>query len=96
MTSTPPPGYDPSSTGSWGWAYPDSPQPEPSLDPLSRRLLLGAAALSALLIVLVAYSWMHGGGESSLNPIAQAAERTEQAPGNRFKVVAVCLSGTMP
>ncbi len=83
MTSTPPPGYDLASRSSLGWTASDREAPQPPLDPLSRGLLTLAAGLSLLLILIVAISWLHGGGSNPLNPIAEAAERTERSPGSR-------------
>jgi hypothetical protein len=95
----PPPGHGERSSESWGWTAPgggDAPKPSPSshgpgstLEPLSRRLLQVAGVLSAILIVLVAYAWSRGEGEYSLNPIAEAAARTQEAPGARFEIHAV-------
>jgi hypothetical protein len=89
MTSTPPPGGDSGPDGSWGYQVPDrSPSTAPArtatLDPLSRRLLKVAAGLSALLILVVAFAWLHGSDEASLNPIAEAAARTQEQPGSRI------------
>lgn len=61
----------------------DSPTP---LQPLSRRALQLAGVLSLLLIAVVANSLLHGGSESpfSPNPVAAAAERTQEVPGMRM------------
>ncbi|MGE5283146.1 MAG: hypothetical protein ACM3N0_12670 [Chloroflexota bacterium] len=76
MTSVPPPGGEDLTTTT-----------AQALEPLSRRLLQIAGGLSVLLIVLVVFAWMHGGSsESSLNPIAEAAARTQQASGARLAV----------
>jgi hypothetical protein len=59
------------------------------LEPLSVRLLQAADALSLLLILVVANSFLNGsGGESPLNPnpVAAAAQRTEEVPGMRMKL----------
>lgn len=47
------------------------------------RLLQAAGALSALLILVVANSFLHS-GENPLNPVAAAAERTADVDGLRF------------
>lgn len=49
----------------------------------SRRLLQLAGILALLLIVLAVFAWMQGGGDASLNPIAQAAALTEESSGGR-------------
>jgi hypothetical protein len=58
------------------------------LSPLSRRLLQVAAGLSLLLVAVVANSLLHGGESplalNPLNPVAAAAERTQDQPGARF------------
>ena len=74
MTSVPPPGGG------------DGAVSAQRLGPLSRRLLRLAGGLSILLIAIVAFAWLHGGSESSLNPIAAAAARTEAASGARMAV----------
>jgi hypothetical protein len=56
------------------------------LEPLSKRLLKVAAGLSVLLILVVAVAWLHGSSEASLNPIAEAAVRTQQQPGSRIAI----------
>lgn len=61
------------------------------LQPLSRRLLQVAAALSLLLIAVVANALLHTEG-NPLNPIAEAAMRTERAPGARMAIVAIYSS----
>ncbi|HET7485984.1 MAG TPA: hypothetical protein VFJ64_11505 [Solirubrobacterales bacterium] len=89
MTSTPPPGGDSGPDGSWSYQAPDrgsSPTPgrTATIDPLSQRLLKAAAGLSALLILVIAFAWLHGSDEASLNPIAEAAARTQEQPGSRI------------
>src|SRR5262245_48837157 len=87
MTSMPPPGGDSGTDGSWSYsATTESANPggTASLDPLSRRLLKAAVALSALLILVVALAWLHGSDATSLNPIAEAAARTQEQPGSRI------------
>jgi len=89
MTSMPPPGRGSGPDGNWSYSAPGEsanlkPAGAASLDPLSQRLLKVTAALSALLILLVAFAWLHGSDEASLNPIAEAAERTQEQPGSRI------------
>lgn len=94
MTSIPPSSSNPLlPAGGWRFAPPD-PEP-PQLDPLSRRLLQIATALSVLLILLVAVGWLHDGG-NPLNPIAEAAVRTQQYPGARFAMQGVYTSQSLP
>jgi ribose/xylose/arabinose/galactoside ABC-type transport system permease subunit len=50
---------------------------------LSRHLFRLAGILAVLLIASVAFAWLRGGDEASLNPIAQAAVRTQELPGGR-------------
>jgi len=92
MTSVPPPGNRPTPDGSWSYR-PSSRDRDrgrtgspPALDPLSRRLLQAAGGLSALLIALVAFAWLHGSDEAALNPIAQAATHTQRQPGSRIAI----------
>jgi len=89
MTSMPPPGRDSGPDGSWSYSASDRGQSSPpahaaTLDPLSQRLLKVAAGLSALLLLVVAFAWFHGSDEASLNPIAEAAARTQEQPGSRI------------
>jgi hypothetical protein len=89
MTSTPPPSRDSGPDGSWSYRAPDhgpslTPARTAILDPLSQRLLKVTAGLSALLILIVAFAWLHGSDEASLNPIAEAAARTQEQPGSRI------------
>ncbi len=59
------------------------------LEPLSRRLLLAAGVLSLLLILVAVNSLLnHGGSESPFNPnpVAAAAQQTEEVPGMRMKM----------
>jgi hypothetical protein len=90
MTSIPPPGQPPVGGGRWSYAgSKGAPNPVPhetssSLDPLSRRLLSIAGGLAVLLVLLVAFAWLHGSSETSLNPIAEAAVRTQRQPGSRL------------
>ena len=94
LESAPPPGYDHRSSGSFGWVAPGREPPEPPLDPLSRRLVQIAAVLSMLLIVIVLAAWLHGGAKNPLNPIAEAAERTEHSAGARLAFEAIYSSPT--
>lgn len=62
---------------------------EEPLQPLSLRLLQAAGVLSLLLILVVVNSFLnHSGGESPLNPnpVAAAAQRTEEVPGMRMNM----------
>ncbi|HEX8752606.1 MAG TPA: hypothetical protein VF731_04240 [Solirubrobacterales bacterium] len=61
------------------------------LQPLSRSLLRVAAGLSLLLIAVVLNALLHS-SEDPLNPIAEAAARTQHAPGARMTIVAVYSS----
>ena len=63
----------------------DSPTP---LQPVARRALQLAGLLSLLLIAVVVNSLLHGGDESPFNPnpVAAAAERTQEVPGMRIAV----------
>lgn len=58
------------------------------LEPLSVRLLQAAGVLSLLLILVVVNSLLNDGGQSPFNPnpVAAAAERTQEAPGMRFSM----------
>ncbi len=47
-----------------------------------------------LLIVIVAVAWLHGGAKNPLNPIAEAAERTERSAGARLSFEAIYTSPT--
>jgi hypothetical protein len=73
---------------------------EEALTPTSRRLLQIAAALSLLLVLVVANSVMHGGESplalSPLNPVAAAAQRTQEASGARFTMRVLYSSGALP
>lgn len=62
---------------------PDSPT---SLQPLSRRALQLAGLLSLLLVAVILNSLLQGGSESPFNPnpVAAAAERTQEVPGMRM------------
>lgn len=50
-----------------------------------RRLWALLAGLSVLLVAFVVYTWP-GDGASSLNPVAEAAERTQGEPGARVAI----------
>lgn len=56
------------------------------LEPLSRRCLQAAGALSLLLLLVVVNSLLNDGSESPFNPnpVAAAAERTAEVPGMRI------------
>jgi hypothetical protein len=58
------------------------------LEPLSRRLLQAAGVLSLLLILVVANSLLNSGSESPFNPnpVAAAAQRTQEVPGMRMNM----------
>lgn len=58
-----------------------------SADRLARRLLQLAALLSLLLIAVVVNAFAHS-DEDPLNPVAAAAERTQQLPGVRMQMEA--------
>jgi hypothetical protein len=62
----------------------------------SRRPFQLAGVLALLLIGIRAYGWTQGGGESSLNPIAQAAVRTQQALGGRTSFDATVRGQPLP
>jgi len=49
-----------------------------------RRLFLLAGVLAVLVIAIVVFASVQGGDEVSLNPIAQAAVRTQESPGARI------------
>jgi hypothetical protein len=69
------------------------------LEPFSVRLLQGAGVLSLLLILVVVNSLLNSGsGESPFNPnpVAAAAERTQEAPGMHFSMTAAYSSESMP
>lgn len=59
------------------------------LEPLSRHLLQIAGFLSLLLVLVVANSFLNQGSASPFNPnpVAQAAERTQEVPGMRIDMV---------
>jgi hypothetical protein len=98
-TSIPPPGAEPlwgSHSGSGAPVPAGAPAPSgpPSggdrLDLLSRRLLQVAGLLSLLLLAVLANSFANGGaGSLDLNPVAMAAERTQEAAGARFSMKVV-------
>jgi hypothetical protein len=67
--------------------------PRGPADPLAQRLLWAAGLLSVLLIAVVVNGLLNGGDEElSLNPIATAAERTQEAPGARIAIEAIYTS----
>ena len=61
---------------------------EGPLEPLSRRLLQAAGVLSLLLILVVVNSLLNDSGESPFdpNPVAAAAQRTEEVTGMRMNM----------
>jgi hypothetical protein len=59
-----------------------------------RRLRYAIAVLSLLLILVVANALLHS-DENPLNPIAAAAERTQEQPGARFTMSAVYNSAAL-
>jgi len=68
------------------------------LEPLSRRLLQAAGLLSLLLILVVLNSLLNSGGESPFNPnpVAAAAQRTEEVPGMRMNITMQFRSESSP
>lgn len=65
--------------------------PATDAERLSQILLRVAACLALLLIAVVANFLLHG-GSAALNPVAEAAERTQQTPGARLAVEAIYTS----
>ncbi len=99
-TSTPPPsGGDPAYGSAWSFssesgagAAPEAqPRPRhqrgtagrPVRDPLSTRLLQVAGLLAVLLFAVIANAALHSDG-NPLNPVAEAAQRTERIGGARI------------
>lgn len=68
------------------------------LEPLSRNLLQVAGFLSLLLVLVIANSFLNQGNASPFNPnpVAQAAERTADAPGAKFTLKAIYTSSALP
>jgi hypothetical protein len=69
------------------------------LEPLSRRLLQAAGVLSLLLILVGVNSLLNGNGEESPfnpNPVAAAAQRTEEVPGMRMNLTVQARSESSP
>jgi hypothetical protein len=68
------------------------------LDPLSRKLMDGVKFLSLLLVLVLANSFLNGDAESRLefNPVAAAAERTQNYPGAKFTLYATSTSDGLP
>jgi hypothetical protein len=66
--------------------------------PLSRRLLQAAGVFSLLLILIVVNSLLNSGGESPFNPnpVAAAAERTQEVPGMRMNITMQFRSESSP
>ncbi|MGN6815890.1 MAG: hypothetical protein ACTHK3_07380 [Solirubrobacterales bacterium] len=83
----------PARTASASWLFGGE-----GLEPLSRRLLQVAGALSLLLVLVVANSFLNQGSASPFNPnpVAAAAERTADAPGAKFTMKATYTSSAMP
>jgi hypothetical protein len=77
-----------------------SARPGAQLEPLSVKLLKAAGVLSLLLVLVVVNSLLNtSGGESPFNPnpVAAAAQRTEEVPGMRMNLTATVTSeGTPP
>lgn len=65
---------------------------------LPRRLFLLAGVLAVLVIAIVVFASTQGGSEASLNPIAQAAVRTQESSGARtlLRATAQKQSGSGP
>lgn len=57
-----------------------------------------AGALSLLLVLVIANSFLNQGSASPFNPnpVAQAAERTADAPGAKFTIKAIYTSSALP
>ena len=95
MTSTPPPSGGSGYGSAWSFSaadgVSDAPTPPPrrrgpsgpDLDPLSSRLVKLAGLLAALLIAVVVNAALRSDG-NPLNPVAEAAQRTERAPGMKI------------
>jgi hypothetical protein len=67
------------------------------LDPLERRLMHGVRFLSLLLLLVVANSFLNNAESPlQLNPIAAAAERTQNQPGARTSLKAIYTSAALP
>ena len=62
---------------------------------MSQILLRIAAGLGLLLIAVIANALLHGGGEK-INPVAAAAERTQQTSGARLAIEAIYSSAKLP
>jgi hypothetical protein len=62
---------------------------------LEGRLRAGVGILSVLLVLVVVNALLHG-DEHPLNPIAAAAERTQEQPGARFTMKATYTSSALP
>jgi hypothetical protein len=69
------------------------------LEPLSRRLLQAAGVLSLLLILVAVNSLLNRGSSESPfnpNPVAAAAQRTEEVPGMRMNMTMKFTSESSP
>lgn len=62
---------------------------------MSRRLAL-TGALAVALVAIAAFALLGGGDEVSLNPIAQAAERSQESPGARVSLRGVVRGSSAP
>ena len=68
-----------------------------NLDPTSQRLLELAGALSVLLLLVLLNSFLNGGEDRlEFNPVAAAAERTQNEPGARFSMKAIYTAPSLP
>jgi hypothetical protein len=83
----------PARTGGTSWLFGGE-----DLEPLSRNLLQLAGFLSLLLVAVIANSFLNQGSASPFNPnpVAQAAERTAEAPGAKFTMKALYTSSALP
>jgi hypothetical protein len=75
-----------------------SPPTSKPLEPLSRRLLQAVAVLALLLVLVIVNSLLDEGSESPFNPnpVAAAAQRTEEVPGMRMKLAVEMRSESSP
>jgi hypothetical protein len=107
MTSTPPPssggsGYGAAWSSSAGRGVGEGAPGRgrrgasgPDLDPLSNRLLKVAGLLAVALIAVVLNAALHSDG-NPLNPVAEAAQRTERAPGMKIAFEFSSSSSDLP
>ena len=61
---------------------------------LSRRLLQLAGVLAVVLVATILFAMLNGGSDASLNPIAQAAARTQETSGGRTSFHVVLQGGS--